>query len=558
MDFERLEGNEIFVGKLYEIPEYQRYYEWEVGKKYIGQVDQFWEDIKGYFDSSNPFPLGVFILQKNGRVYEIVDGQQRLTTLVILLRSLIETLKERVEKDNATTWEKLLIDPYSGKPVLKVQEQDKLFFENCIIRGEDCSNPKTNSQRRIKEAKEFFDKKLKKLTDEELKKLENLLNNRIFVFVIKVSDKKEASYMFELHNARGKPLSNLDKLKSYILHTLYIKNAPSGEIDYVYNTFGEIYRIVYEIDNQLKRDGFSSENLDEDNILTAFGNILFNYDYRGIEHLKSKRIKEASLKDIKEFVLELYRAFQAVESFVKDSSTYACYVKDFIPLKFNFVLPLLIKVYSLKLPNREEFLKVLDRLLFIHNLAFTNAWIEKRLRNTLINFNKNTTPEKFEENIFSSLENESFWSYDRLLTNLKGHMYNNLSRVILKRYEIHLNRSLNYDGILQCENVQKDPWQLEHIAPRSLEWEKIPGYERSEEFLKGCLHSLGNLLLISQRHNIVVGNKPFEEKLKSYKNSPLKHHREVEKFSKNGIWNCDSIKQRLEFIVNFARNEWRF
>jgi len=549
MNFEQLRGRGIFAGKLYAVPEYQRYYEWEVEK----EVGQFWEDISNYLYSESPFPLGVFILQESENIYEIVDGQQRLTTLIILLRALIETFKSRGKE--ATKLEKLLIDPYEEKPTLKVQEQDNPFFENCIIKGKDCQNPRTASQKKIKEAKDFFIKKLSNLSDEELDKLNNLLEERIFVFVIKVSDKKEASYMFELHNSRGKPLSNLDKLKSFILHKLYTENAVPGKINYIYNTFGEIYKTAFEISRLLEDRKIPPSYLSEDEILTGFGNLWSNYNYK-FEELK-KSIKTKSVEELEKFVGDLLKAFKAVETFVRDDSDYANYIRDYIPLKFNFILPFLMKIYSLELSNREKFLKVLEKLLFVHNLAFTNAWVEYRIGYSLKDLNKNTNVEEFERNLFATLEKENYWSKQRLFDNLRGNMYNDLTRIILKRYEISLN-SYGYQPISKSEYIHKEPWELEHIAPRSLEKKQIEGYTKCDAFEERFLNSLGNLLLVSKGHNIALGDRPFKEKLKSYKElSPFKHHKEIEQFSENGFWSCNSIERRLANLVRFVENEWR-
>ena len=551
MNFEQLKGEAIFAGKLYRIPEYQRYYEWEV-KETTGQVNQFWEDLNGYIDSSNSFPLGVFILQENESIYEIVDGQQRLTTLIILLRTLIDTLKER--NKNYTEWELFLINPYKKKPILEIQPQDNLFFQNCIIKGEDCQNPSTISQKRIKEAKDFFLKKLKFLDDEKLEKLQELIRKRIFVFVIKVLDKKEASYMFELHNSRGKPLSNLDKLKSFILHRLYVMNAPKRVIDYVYNTFGEIYRTEFEILQALEEKGITTK-LTEEDILTAFGNLIFSYEYN-FEELK-KSLKEKNTEELENFVSHLYRSFKAVKNFIKDGSDYANYLKDYLPLKFNFILPFLIKIYETEFQNREKFLKIFERLLFVHNLAYTNARIEYRIKASLENLNISSNPEEFEEKVFETLHREGYWSKQRLLENLKGHMYNTLARIILKRYELSLS-VYEYNVISKGEYIHKEPWELEHIAPQNLKNKEISGYRKCENFEEKYLNSLGNLLLVSKRHNIALGDKPFNEKLSSYKEeSPFKHHQEVEQFSENGEWSCDSIEQRLKKLEEFVKNEWR-
>ena len=112
--------------------------------------------------------------------------------------------------------------------------------------------------------------------------------------------------------------------------------------------------------------------------------------------------------------------------------------------------------------------------------------------------------------------------------------------------------------------------QIEHISPRTADAEWVtPGYEieknhmYSEEFVEGWLNSLGNLMLISGSHNSSIGNKPFADKLITYKDNPLlKQQAEIiiflDETKKKPCWDSDAIDKRHNKILAFAIDRWSF
>ena len=85
--------------------------------------------------------------------------------------------------------------------------------------------------------------------------------------------------------------------------------------------------------------------------------------------------------------------------------------------------------------------------------------------------------------------------------------------------------------------------------------------EYSVEFCNKYLNCLGNLMLISGSHNASIGNKPFTEKLESYKKNPLLNQQaEIKNFVGEGevVWKQTHIQERLDKILSFALNRWDF
>jgi len=547
--------------KSYSIPMYQRAYEWDTNEKNKkNQVREFWEDINEFLESNSDFPLGNFtFLRMEDYKWEIIDGQQRITTILILIKSILDKLKKFDDEYYKEYAENLYKKYFKNKEIkFNPQEYDKNFWEDFILLNNNVV-PATPSQKKIKEAKEFFDNQLKDKDTKFLEKLLGKLEHSIIGF-IEIDDKKEATSIFEFQNDRGKNLTNLDKLKSFFMHQIYVCDGDEQDIKYIYREFEDIYKMI---------NNFQSIN--EDNILTyhiqAHTNL--GFDYRNITQLKNniKNIKnfEERLGYIKKFSRELKESFIAIQNFLNDDKEYACYLKDLSRFKFAFAYPFIIKAYKyFSGKTLEYFLKYLERVVFVHNIVFTSAYIESRLNEFLKKLDENTDIYEFFKEIAKRLVSERFWQNKSIEQTLEGNMYTNISRYLLKRYEIELRKKSdeNYIVDLVCnfkiyEGIEdkKVGWWLEHIAPRTEKPES--GYEAyDEEFKNEYLNSIGNLLLTSDSHNIKLGNKPFVEKLSSYKKSSMEHHREVENFSQNNIWTKKSIMDRRKHIIQFVLDTW--
>lgn len=150
------------------VPIYQRAYSWEVKNKSDSdkkQIDIFLEDIKNHINSRviSNFYLGNFLFQESEKGLAIIDGQQRLTTIIILL-SVIKNITGEVAYD-------LDIENFS------TTEYDNENFKKIIsgqIIKENTSYTLTNSTKKIINAYNFFKKSLEKLELKDIKKLKML------------------------------------------------------------------------------------------------------------------------------------------------------------------------------------------------------------------------------------------------------------------------------------------------------------------------------------------------------------------------------------------------
>ena len=213
---------DLIRDRYYQVPLYQRPYDWDIDK-----VSVLWDDIDkndpGYFlgfvlfrpiDPGDPHPIE----------FEVVDGQQRLATLLLLLRAAIETL-EQIGAEEAGEFQKEYIAQRpagfkESRLTLILSKRDKDKFES-LLRGETfTSGKKLSSWKHLDEAMKFFNEKFDSLKEDKGKDgIVNFLNEKIlrlsFLDVLLGTD-SDVYQFFETLNDRGMDLSIADLVKNRV------------------------------------------------------------------------------------------------------------------------------------------------------------------------------------------------------------------------------------------------------------------------------------------------------------------------------------------------------
>ena len=562
MDFNKKTISGFFDSsqKSYEIPVYQRAYSWEEINWKI-----FLEDIIEQLNGNNHYFYGNILLEKikKDKNYEIIDGQQRLTTLTIFIRVLLNILNQRKDDEilrdfDFITKERIYIKD-GGNIKLRPVEYDRACFDAIIVDNKNKFEINTPSQKKILEAKEFFTKKLSEFTTDKILKIFEKIEDTELT-TIELEDKKNAALMFELQNNRGKDLTNMEKLKSYFMYQMYVYSH-EGETDTNIENISNIFKDIYKLINDIQQ-------LDEDSILIYHNQAYIKgYPYRTLEDLKDEFKKAINKIDwIKEYISELHTTFSNIKKFEHFNSEYKNYLEN---LGISaFIYPFIIKGFkyfgddSFKL---NELFKILEIVLFRAKLINSRANIQERLNKILVAFNGDI--DILREDIKNKLNEALYWGDDNTKNNLDDtNMYNfGVVNYILWRYENFLqNKGYN------IQNFSIENEQIEHISPQQPDNGVIEnGYDidenkkYDEEFESEYLNCIGNLMLISGSHNASIGNKPFSEKLESYNKNPLLNQQaEIKNFSKieNGlaVWKKESINERHQKIVKFGVETWSF
>lgn len=569
----------LFDGRtILNIPDYQRSYSWG-----ILQLSDFLEDIQNQKLGRSYF-YGTVLFQEKGldenyEIIDIVDGQQRLTTVIIFMAVVIEKLSELISNDVEQEELDLLRETYikhRRRYKLQMQSEDNDFFHSYILEnssGKDYA--RTPAQTRLIYAKDYFSRHLSGYGKEELEEIKKKVDENLRVLVYSVKDTAEATLIFETTNDRGKNLTDLEKIKSFVMYKSYMasENPPEELLSKIRNRFSEIYR---------EYESFSQE-MSEDSILQYHFICSENWSgkeyQRNVQALKKHINKMVGnnkdtqvLEYIDKYTRELKETFSTVKILLKSKIRP---VRDiFLLNRISNFWPLLIKSYKLDTSENKEQFHSVARLLEIYSF-----------RIYAINQNRGNTGQSklyglakdFEGNYKSLCESLSLlieeYSDDKSFKN-------NLSRIDLYhkvgskdlgylfwKYENYLRSDFQPKAPPMSEDEISDKssnlkMSIEHVASQTPAKSVVNDVDIlpkiDEDFEEQYLHSIGNLTIDPLSANASKGNKAFTEKNDGYfVRAPFKTQNELEDYLIDKKWTSESITTRKNKLIDFALNNWK-
>lgn len=549
----------IFQGNKINVPKYQRAYSWESPEENSNratQTDVFLQDLENYCKSNTDasYYFGHFLFEHTtGNKFNVIDGQQRLTTIVIFLSALFKELKKRrkleIEEiivEENILWRRTIVH-------FSTVDYDDIFFKDYVITQsrENKEDLDTESSKRIAKAFDYFQKELKKKSEEQLVQLLNATKDASCT-THQVEDEAEAIQMFIFQNNRGKKPTNLEIIKArFMYHAhLYGGEVANELINDIKQRFEGIYRAISTIEYKIS----------EDEVLAYSLRVYFNslHESGSLEKIDKELSKDESLEFVRDFTQELESNFRSLGKFYGSDEKNYYEVHSLVILGgLGLAIPFILKAYKFGI-EKEEFLKLctsLESIILRNRLIGTRADLASRLNGVFKNFiseNKSVKPiqEKIE---FIKNPNDWWWAYwnnDRFEESISGGIHYPIARFLIWKYDNSLNMA-GQKGYSKNRYDKIDRPELEHIAPQTEPKENPHGYgEYNEEFMTKYLNCLGNYALISKSHNCTVSNAPFWKKHESY--SYLPHQEEIKKMvSEQGPWDNDIISVRNTKIKNF-------
>lgn len=541
----------------YSIPVYQRAYSWKEDNWSV-----FLSDLLEQKGRDNEYSYGNLLLETIEREtsYEVIDGQQRLTTIIIFMRVLYNALKAKGEDKDVLVEIQEFFFVRKSNYRLRTVDNDRACFDAVIIADRNYT-PSSESQENIINAKDFFKKSLSKCHLDELRQIYSIVI-KSKINRIELEGKKEASLMFELQNNRGRNLTNMEKLKSFFMYQMYVNSSADetvGNVECISDHFKEIYSSVYEI-----------KGMSEDNILIYHCNAYLHvaFGYKNLDDIKKELAEQKDkIEWMKSFTRELAQTFANLKT-LQINCKCRFYEKLLRIRKKEgfayFIYPFIIKGYKY-IGGDDSKLNILFRILeiaaFRYHLVSSRADIGSRLSELIRKFRGNLF--ELREDFENKFNGEYHWSYGRMKDVLFGYMYeNDILHYLLWEYEESIQPKGYKIGSVIIENEQ-----IEHISPQTPTDGKPleAGYEvneqnqYTEDFVKKHLNCIGNLMLISGSHNASIGNEKFADKLSSYKRTPLlKQQSEIELFLTDGLveWKHEQIEKRKNKILQFAFKRW--
>lgn len=527
---------QLFKLKSYiRIPEYQRAYSWE--KKHCSQ---FLEDLLE--QKGKKYYLGQLLFERDDNTLFIIDGQQRLTTTILFMSAIAKILHTK-GCDIESIRETYLTD------IFETIKADQVIFEKITQEYfvSDIDDTETISQRRIIKAFLLFEEELKKFDIEDLQKIQKTLENAV-ITIFYISDKIEATQVFEYQNNRGKELSRFEIIKAHLMHQIYIQsdnlNQANNHIADIQSEISTTYRYIEAV------EGYFTENELLDNHCNLFFNIGGN-----VESIKEHLNKENNKTEwIKQFFKKFVRLSHSAKSIVSNKNQPEITNLFFVGNEANWKLLLLTLFYKGESSGvtSKRILKLLEILCFKLKLGDYRTDYLPNYAKRYFN-SKDYNIDNLYQDIRNATETGFKWYWndgDRFkniilnyFDNEKYHYSRNTIKFVLWQYENDL-RLKNRSGALLDKDLY-DSYTIEHIRPQNPTDEEYP-----DDFKKNFLHLAGNLALLTQSQNSKFGNKSFDKKKELFQDTALSSYTEIREKSQ---WTEAEIQERHKKISEFAK-----
>lgn len=576
----------IFKISIFSIPQYQRAYAWEKDKQLPTYLDDLRQQAfaternkdKSYF-------LGTLLLHQvdplnNDKNIHVVDGQQRLTTSVIFIAAALNFLENNKDCWNdpslnlRSLYRNFIFDNDDNVHKFNTIQEDNAFFRSAILkRGKGNISEGSPSSRRLKEAYDFFINEVK--PEEWTTLLKVLINAKVMVY--SVQDSADATLIFELQNDRGKRLTDLEALKSYLMHLVYLNaKNPNDSLSIVQTHFSNIYRhIERQLENKLIPN--------EDSILSyhAVSYLEWHADeWRQPKELIKKIIQKMEPDLIQNWVLEfvsnLEETYKVFTKLFDSLDNYTEFTHLLMVKKMAVFWPLVIKTFALdQTENKNQFCLVmrLMEVFAVRGYALSGIRSDAGLSTLYASARDFKGNYKDLQDLLFSMS--SWWDMENRFTNsIESPTFYNQNRIdatyILWRYENYLRSQtgrkvehLSWKHYLKPkDNASK--LSLEHIAARNnpisnklVEWDE----GEQKHFYEVATHRIGNLVIDSISANSSKGRYDFSDKLGALStNSTFLSQGELTKYALKEdeiyYWTIDSIKNRQKNLITFIKKTW--
>lgn len=536
------------------IPIYQRTYSWTEK-----ECQQLWDDIirTGSDDSISVHFVGsiVYVEQGLSQVTSqspllVIDGQQRLTTVTLLIASLAKVLGDE-EPVSGFTLRKLrnyyLLNPEESgdrKYKLLLSQTDKLSLM-AIVGGDD--QPKESSLR-IGDNYKFFDDLIAGCKG-NLTAVCKGLAKLVVVDIVLNRDQDNPQLIFESMNSTGRELSQADLIRNYILMGL--------EPDLQTRLYEQYWRPM-EVDFGQEAYSTQFDSFMRHYLTVKTGDIpKMGEVYEAFKaHVRSPKMAqegvEAWVKDIRDFS----RYFCAMALGVETNNNLRLAFQDLRELKVDVAYPFLLELY------RDYASKILSCPDFVETVRLVEAYVFRRVICAIPTASLNKTFSTFFRKLKKDRYLESIRAHFLLLPSYRRFPSDEEFMREIQSKDLYHFRSCSYylyrmENQGRKERTIEDDYTIEHILPQnpnlSLEWKQTLGPEW-ERVQKQWLHTLGNLTLSG--YNSEYSDRPFTEKRDmegGFKHSPLNLNRGL---GQTDQWNEINIQKRAENLAHLALEVW--
>lgn len=557
--------DKLLQGRLFRIPDYQRAYSWETKqrKDLFGDIQKL-----GQIQNSDRhhFMSTVVCLQTREKeevgadefgIFHIVDGQQRLTTLIILLKSISKKLSSGsdIELKESNKLKELLVKENGRLILLQTNHDSKRIFRDYLEKGEIPSeeNVETLADRNMicafKECMNFVEQ-----WKPDALQLLKLVKNRLdFIFYV-LDDEGAVHTTFEVLNSRGLAVDWLDKCKSMLMGIAFekLEDASQEHIKDLRDDWSKIYRTIglKRIQGQeILRFAATLEDIN--------GGSKVSGAESAMEFFRSRC--ENNPKDVLDVSRKFLKVAAKLEAFVSNSRLMAV-------TKISHARLLGISIMLNEALNADEKSKILKewekvtfRIFGFHRRdARTKVGDYVRLARTIFSDNNSSSASEILQKV---TELGRDYPAEKAAEELKdNNCYEGWEDELIYffyRYEEYLT---NQCGGSVSEETWTQVWSssptktIEHIHPQTITEEWRGKFGTKKGYVTKQVHRLGNLVLLPPGVNSICSNKPFSQKKEIYEKH--RHLKLIDEILEKEDWDSAAMEERENRLVDWAKKEW--
>lgn len=520
---------EILTGRKYNVPVYQRPFSWG-----IQEAEELWNDLA---DNNPPYFLGILLLRedKDGdKIFEVVDGQQRLATLMLLLRAAVEILDEGSE-ERLRLQENYINQKEWGQKepdfTLTLNYRDKDKFYTLLSDSNHVYLPpkgtrKSSSWKNLEETKNCFFEKLTILKNKGgIDAVVAFIRDRVLnltMLDVQLESDSDVYLFFETLNDRGMDLSLADLVKNRVCGVSGDPYSTATKIDQISDLLGsgKMKPFLLHYCWALTDD---SPPPPRKELMDWYNNTI-------------KVEENEFINKLKEYADIYHELIEPRKSTPSQNKEVLTYIKV---LGASRCYPLLL--VGKKFLSQKDFLRLCKA---IELLTVRHSTIAKRDTKNL---------EDVYQRVVKDIRNEA--DFDDIIEALKkqsSKISNELFETSFKEYEPENTQIAKYilvkiEDYLTGEKSATLDWDrltLEHILARGLSWEGNDDFKEK----------LGNTTLLSDPRNKAVGNKPFSSKREEYRDETrITLTQDLVKYSD---FTKDSIIERQTKLAALAKKVW--
>lgn len=565
-----LQAGETTLNKLlntsrqFIVPIFQRNYSWQKS-----QYEQLWFDIlraSKFKEKQNHFIGSIVYIDMGtpaGRPQQLllIDGQQRLTTISILLCAI----KDYVQKFNLET--KLInlakiknqflynsdeIDEDRYKLLLNVQDKETYIklIDNTIF---TVNKPATN----IIKCYEFFYERIEDFIKQH-GQIDEIYAGIFKLSLVSISldkDSDNPQMIFESMNSTGKDLSQTDLLRNYLLMDLTPEKQTRLYKTYwkpMEELFGEdIYKNDVNKFDYFIRDFLTLKS--DTGYICKINNVYENFKRY---YLDNNCEKFAVLKDL--FTYAKYYA--CIDLLQENDDELKLYWQEFKKLDSHVVYPFLLKLcddYSRQILIKEDFKKILQVVI---SYLWRRAICEiptNSLSKTFATLYQAVDKEDYVNSIIKAFVFKS--SYKRFPSDYEVREKLQTKDIYHFRLRKYLLEALENYYHKEPIDLNTANYTIEHIMPQNIEhnllWQQMLG-EDWQEVHSLYLHTLGNLTITG--YNAEMSNKSFGEKVNGESGFKHSHLKLNESIAQSDVWNKKAIQRRTNILTDIILKIWKY